>query len=97
MKTITVLIHVQVKNDSIDAFREITIANGKERADWDGNLRYDVFQDEADPTKFTIIEVFSSQATIDAYYDSDKHQAWAEAVKPMIEEIRGSDQQQIFP
>jgi len=94
---IIVLIHIQVNKSDIDAFRDVTIANGKTRQQSDGNLRYDVFQDEADPTQFTMIEVFESQETIDAYYETPAYHTWYETVKPMIVDIRGSDQTQIYP
>ena len=53
-------VQVQVKPDAVEAFRTATLANAAASVQETGVLRFDVFQDQDDPTRFVLIEVYRS-------------------------------------
>lgn len=93
---IIVVIRVKVKPDQVLAFQELTFANAQDRADSAGNLRFEVYQQAEDPTHFVMIEVFQTQADIDAYYATASYQSWHAATAEMIIDLTGNDYVQVF-
>ena len=55
---IATLVFVDVKPENIEEFRAITIYNHDNTRKEAGNVRFDVLQDNNDPTKFVLYEVF---------------------------------------
>ena len=52
-------VHVQVKPESIDAFRDASLANARHSVQELGIARFDVIQQADDPTRFVLVEVLS--------------------------------------
>jgi quinol monooxygenase YgiN len=93
---ITVIIQIKVHPEQVDAFKALTLPNAKERVQSAGNLRFEVYQQEDKPTQFVMVEVFRSQAEIDAYYATKSYREWHAATAPMVAEMTGSDYRQLF-
>ncbi len=94
---IIVVIQVQVKPDQVTAFKALTLPNAQDRAKSAGNLRFEMYQQADAPTQFVMIEVFRSQAEIDAYYETSAYRDWHEATADMIVNLTGNDYMQLFP
>ncbi|GAB4528326.1 MAG: antibiotic biosynthesis monooxygenase [Anaerolineae bacterium] len=94
---ITVIIQIRVQPGMVDEFKAVTLANAEARIDTPGNLRFEIFQHEVDPEQFILIEVFESQAAIDAYYQSEAHRAWEAAIHDLWIEQTGGDYRILFP
>ena len=94
---IIVVIQVQVKPEQVEAFKALTLPNAQDRANSAGNLRFEVYQQADDSTQFVMIEVFRSQAEIDAYYETPSYRDWHEATADMIVNLTGNDHIQLFP
>ena len=53
-------VHVHVHADQVEAFREATLANARASVQEPGIARFDVLQQEDDPTRFVLVEVYRS-------------------------------------
>ena len=55
---VIVHVHVRVVAGGIDLFREASLANARASVQEPGVARFDVIQQEDDPTRFELIEVY---------------------------------------
>lgn len=94
---IIVVIRVKVNPNQVSDFQKLTFANAQDRTNSTGNLRFEVYQQTEDPTHFVMIEVFQTQADIDAYYATESYQAWHATTADMIVDLAGDDYIQLFP
>ena len=53
-----VLVHIHVKPEFLDAFREASIENARNSILEPGISRFDVIQEVEDPTRFILVEVY---------------------------------------
>ena len=91
-------VHVRVKPEFIDAFKEASLENARHSVHEPGIARFDVIQQADDPTRFLLVEVYrSNEAT--AYHKGTAHYAtWRDKVAPMMAEPRSSIKySNIFP
>jgi autoinducer 2-degrading protein len=51
-------VHVQIKPESVDAFREATLENAQNSVQEPGIARFDVIQQLDDPSRFVLVEVY---------------------------------------
>ncbi|HEX4137802.1 MAG TPA: antibiotic biosynthesis monooxygenase [Bryobacteraceae bacterium] len=93
-----VQVHVRVKPDFIDAFREATIENARNSAEEPGIARFDVLQDMNDPTRFQLIEIYRSAEAPARHKETAHYAVWRDTVAPMMAEPRTSVKySNIFP
>lgn len=50
--------------------------------------RFDVLQDQADPTKFVLVEVYKTPEAPAAHKETDHYKKWRETVQDMMAEPR---------
>lgn len=81
-------IHIRIKPEALDGFTEATLANARNSILEPGIARFDVIQDKDDPTRFTLVEVYRTEADVDRHKASAHYSAWAEAVTDMLAEPR---------
>jgi len=83
-------LHVQVRvnADAVEAFRSATLANAAASVQEAGVLRFDVFQDQDDPTRFVLVEVYRSADAHAAHRNSAHYAAWRTAVDGLMAEPR---------
>ncbi len=85
-----VLVHVHVHANDIEAFREATLANARASVEEPGIARFDVLQQQDDPTRFVLVEVYRS-AEAPAHHKATLHyQTWRDRVAPMMASPRTS-------
>lgn len=78
---------LQVKPEFTEAFREACAANGRGAISSEpGCLRFDVFQDVEDPTKFTLFEIYASEEALQAHRETEHYQTWKSGTADMIVE-----------
>ena len=53
-------VHVRVKPEFVNAFREATRENARNSVQEPGIARFDVMQQADDPTRFVLVEVYRS-------------------------------------
>jgi quinol monooxygenase YgiN len=81
-------VNVRVKPDHVEAFREATTANSRGSLAEPGIARFDVLQNEEDPTHFMLVEAYRDRRAIAAHKETPHYRTWVEAVTPMLAEPR---------
>jgi len=91
-------VHVRVKQDDLEAFRAATIANARASCREAGVARFDVIQQQDDPTRFVLVEVYRSPEAAAAHKETVHYAAWRDTVAPMMAEPRqGVKYTDVFP
>jgi len=83
-------VHVHVKPEFVDAFKEATLANARVSCEETGIARFDVVQQHDDPTRFVLIEVYRDAAATAAHKETKHYPVWRDTVAPMMAEPRTS-------
>jgi len=83
-----VFVHVHVKADCVDAFREAIFANARGSLQEPGVIRFDVFQQAEDPTRFTLVEIYHSAEDQLKHRETAHYQTWRDSVSEMMAEPR---------
>ena len=87
---IVVHVFIRVKQDSIEAFREATLANARSSVQEPGIARFDVVQQNDDPSRFVLVEAYRSQEATALHKETDHYKTWRLAVEAMMAEPRYS-------
>ena len=85
---LVVHVHVRVKPADLDAFLPATLANARASAEEPGVLRFDVIQDEADPTHVVLVEVYRDAEAAAAHKETAHYATWRDTVVDMMVEPR---------
>ena len=83
-------VHVHVKPESVAAFTEATLANARQSLREPGVLRFDVLQQQDDPTRFVLVEIYRDAGAAAAHKETQHYLVWRDAVAPMMAEPRHS-------
>ena len=83
-------VHVQVKPESVEAFKTATLANARASMQEPGIARFDVVQQQDDPTRFVLVEVYRDAAAAAAHKETAHYPVWRDAVAPMMAAPRQS-------
>ena len=93
-----VLVHVHVKPEFVDAFKQATKENASNSVKEPGVERFDVIQQVDDGTKFILVEVYKSNEASAAHKETAHYIKWREAVAEMMAEPRqGIKYSNIYP
>lgn len=87
---VIVHVHVHVKPECVDAFREASIENARHSNEEPGVARFDVIQETGDATRFVLVEVYRTQEATAAHKETAHYQKWRDAVAEMMAEPRRS-------
>ena len=83
-------VHVHVKPELVDAFRAATVQNARHSVHEPGIARFDVLQQEDDPARFTLVEVYRTPDAPAAHKETPHYQTWRDTVAEMMAEPRSS-------
>jgi len=87
---LVVHVHVRVKPEFIDAFQRASIDNARFSVQEPGIARFDVVQQQDDPTHFVLVEVYRTPDAPAAHKATRHYEAWRDTVAPMMAEPRSS-------
>ena len=87
---LVVHVHVHVKPEYVEAFKQASIANARESLKEPGIARFDLVQQQDDPARFVLVEVYRTPEAPAAHKETRHYQAWRDAVAPMMAEPRSS-------
>ena len=87
---IIVHVFVHVKPDSVDAFTTATLENARNSIAEPGVVRFDVVQQDDDPTRFLLIEIYRTATDPGLHKETAHYATWRETVEPMMVEARRS-------
>ncbi len=89
-RMLIVHVHVHVKAESIEAFRQATIANARDSVREPGIARFDVLQDASDASRFVLVEVYRTPEAPAQHKATPHYQTWRDTVAEMMAEPRTS-------
>jgi quinol monooxygenase YgiN len=81
-------VHVRVKSDCVEAFKEATIDNARQSVKEPGVARFDVIQHKDDPARFVLVEVYRSEEATVAHKETSHYAAWRERAEVLMAEAR---------
>jgi autoinducer 2-degrading protein len=91
-------VHVRVKPESVVSFRQATLENAQHSVQEPGIARFDVVQQQEDPTRFVLIEVYRSAEAATAHKATAHYARWRDTVASMMAEPRnGVKYDAVFP
>jgi (4S)-4-hydroxy-5-phosphonooxypentane-2,3-dione isomerase len=83
-------VFVHVKADSVDAFAAATLENARNSIREPGVIRFDVVQQDDDPTRFLLIEIYRTPQDPARHKETVHYATWRDTVEPMMAEPRRS-------
>jgi (4S)-4-hydroxy-5-phosphonooxypentane-2,3-dione isomerase len=83
-------VHVQVRPESVQAFRDATIENARNSIQEPGIARFDVLQQTEDPTQFVLVEAYHDEAATKAHKETPHYAKWRDSVASMMAKTRTS-------
>lgn len=83
-------VSVHVKPESVDAFIVASLENARHSVREPGIVRFDVVQQDDDPTRFLLIEIYRTPDDPARHKETAHYAAWRDAVAPMMAEPRQS-------
>ena len=87
---LVVQVHVHVKPDCVEAFKGATSLNARLSLLELGVLHFDVLQQQDDPTRFVLVEIYRDAEAVAAHKETQHYPVWRDAVAPMMAEPRFS-------
>jgi autoinducer 2-degrading protein len=83
-------VHVHVKPEFVAAFSEATVENARNSVLEPGIARFDVIQQQDDPNRFVLVEVYRTNADPGKHKETAHYQTWRDTVAEMMAEPRSS-------
>jgi len=86
------IVHVfaHVKAGHSEAFEAATVENARNSIKEPGVARFDVAQQQDDPTRFVLVEVYRTPEDAGRHKETAHYAKWRDAVAPMMAEPRSS-------
>jgi quinol monooxygenase YgiN len=87
---LVVHVHVRVKPESVEAFKQATIENARNSIKEPGIAAFDFVQQQDDPTRFVLVEAYRTPDAPAAHKETKHYQTWRDTVASMMAEPRSS-------
>jgi len=84
------IVHVHVKPEFVEAFKQATLANAQASRREPGIARFDCLQQDDDPARFVLIEAYRQADSQAAHRQTNHYLVWRDAVAPMMAEARAA-------
>jgi len=83
-------VFVHVKPQCVDAFKAACLENARNSLRELGVARFDVIQQQDDPARFVLVEVYRTPADAAKHKETAHYPKWRDAVADMMAETRTS-------
>ncbi len=92
LETAMLIVHVyvHVKTDQVEAFRAASVENAQQSVKEPGVARFDVIQQQDDPTRFVLVEVYRTPNDPARHKETAHYKKWRDTVESMMAEPRSS-------
>ena len=91
-------VHVRVKPECVDAFKQATVTNARESNKEPGIFRFGFLQQQDDPSRFVLVEGYRNNEASVAHKATQHYLVWRDTVAGMMAEPGTSMKfQAIFP
>jgi len=87
---LVVHVYVRVRPEFVAEFKQATIENARHSVKEPGIARFDVVQQQVDPTRFVLIEVYRTLDDPGRHKETNHYQKWRDTVAEMMAEPRTS-------
>jgi (4S)-4-hydroxy-5-phosphonooxypentane-2,3-dione isomerase len=95
---LVVLVYVHVKHEYLQAFKEATLENARNSVQEPGVARFDIIQQEDDPTRFVLVEVYRDAEAPARHKETPHYARWRSVAEEMTAEPRsGVRYKSLFP
>lgn len=81
-------VFVKVKDDRVEEFRQATAENARNSVLEPGIARFDVMQQQDDPTRFVLVEVYRTAEDPAKHKETPHYLKWRDTVADMMAEPR---------
>jgi (4S)-4-hydroxy-5-phosphonooxypentane-2,3-dione isomerase len=81
-------VHVRVRPEFVEQFKEATIENARNSVKEPGIARFDVVQQQDDSTRFVLVEVYRTSDAPARHRETAHYLAWKDSVESMLPEPR---------
>ena len=81
-------VFVRVKPDRVEVFKAATLENARNSVQEPGVARFDVVQQNDDPTRFVLVEVYRTPDDPARHKETAHYETWRSAVADMMAEPR---------
>ena len=85
-----VLVSVHVRPEAVEAFRVASIENARRSLQEPGIARFDVLQQQEDPTRFLLVEVYRAPEDNARHRETPHYAKWRDTVSELMAEPRSS-------
>jgi len=83
-------VHVRVKPEHVEAFKQASVENARHSVKEAGITRFDVVQQQDDPTRFVLVEAYRDGDAPAKHKETAHYAKWRDTVAPMMAEPRAS-------
>ncbi|MFQ5795624.1 MAG: putative quinol monooxygenase [Candidatus Bipolaricaulia bacterium] len=83
-------VFVHVKPDQVEAFEAASLENARNSVQEPGIARFDIIQQQDDPTRFVLVEVYRTSDDPARHKETTHYQKWRDTVVDMMAEPRTS-------
>ena len=91
-------VFVHVKSNCIEAFNAASVENAQNSINEKGIARFDVIQQNDDPSRFLLVEVYRTENDPARHKETNHYKKWRDTVADMMQEPRSSIKySNIFP
>lgn len=91
-------VFVHVKSDQAEAFKAASMENAQYSLHEAGVARFDVLQQQDDPVRFLLVEVYHTKDDAASHKETAHYQKWRDTVAEMMAEPRHSIKyEKLFP
>ena len=87
---LVVHVYVHVKPVQVEAFKQASLENARNSVQEPGIARFDVIQQQDDPTRFVLVEVYRTSDDPCRHKETAHYQKWRDTVADMMAEPRTS-------
>ena len=83
-------VHILVKSEYVEAFKSATLENIRQSVQEPGIARFELAQQQDDPTRFVLVEAYRTLEATAAHKTTTHYATWRDAVASMMAEPRTS-------
>lgn len=83
-------VNVHVKPGQVEAFKEASVENARNSLQEPGVARFDVIQQQDDPSRFVLVEVYRTADDPAKHKETAHYQKWRDTVAEMMAEPRSA-------
>ena len=87
---LAVHVHVHVKPESVEAFKAACVENARNSVQEPGIARFDVIQQQDDPTRFVLVEVYRTGDDTARHKETAHYAIWRDSVADTMAEPRSA-------